>query len=366
MSEFSRNNITSLQYIFINSGLQVSVFFLSLPRILAENAGTDGWMSLIIGWLITIATSLIVIKIMTKYPEGTLLDLLTRYGGKWVARAAAVLLLLYLFYFGYSCLIQTALITKEWLLPQTSAYMIILLLLIPTYVVSTSGIRIIGRYAELVTLFSLWIPLIYLIPLKESHWLHLLPLAGEGWKPISAGVPYSLYCFLGFVTTFILYPFLQNKRQASMAMTVSNTLTLLAHLFVTIVCYVYFSPEEIQFYNEPAINVLKIIEFKFIERIEVIFIAFYLLIFSLGWIPTLYLCAYCTNWLRGTKSERNHVRVLCLLLAVGSFFFIPSLHQNDRMERIFLRAGILIEYIIPICLLMWILLQNRLLQRKKV
>ncbi|GGI44333.1 germination protein [Paenibacillus marchantiophytorum] len=366
MSVSVSSKITSLQYILMNSGLQVSVFFLALPRILAEQAGTDGWISLLIGWMITVAASLIVVKIMAKYPEGTLLDLLTHYGGKWAGRTAAVCLLLYLFYFGYSCLVQTAMITKEWLLPQTSAYMIILLLLIPTYIVAISGIRIIGRYAEIVTLVSLWIPLVYLLPLKESHWLHLLPIAGEGWQPIGAGVPYSLYCFLGFVSTFIFYPFLQNKSQASMAITVSNSLTLLAHLFVTIVCYVYFSPDEIREYNEPAINVLKIIEFKFIERIEVIFIAFYLLVFSLGWIPALYICAYCTNWLRNTQAERNHVRFFCVLLAIGSFFFIPNFHQNERIEQIFLRLGILIEYILPIFLLIYISVHDRYSGRKRV
>ncbi|SFM28810.1 spore germination protein (amino acid permease) [Paenibacillus sp. 1_12] len=365
MSGFANNKITSLQYILINSGLQVSVFFLALPRILFEHAGTDGWISLIIGWFITVIASLAVIKVMSRQPDGTLLDLLTRYGGKWAGRAAAIVLFLYLLYFAYSCLIQTTLITKEWLLPQTSAYLIILMLLIPTYVIAISGIRIIGRYAEITYLLSLWIPFVYLLPLKEAHWLHLLPIAGEGWRPISAGVPFGLYCFLGFVTTFILYPFIQNKRQASKAMTISNTLTLLLHLFVTMVCYVYFSPDEIDTYNEPAINVLRIIEFKFVERIEVIYIAFYLLIFSLGWIPALYMCAYCTNWLTGMQSERNHFRALWLMLAVGSCFFMPSLHQNENMERLFLRVGIGVEYVFPIILLMCIWLLDRFSQRKK-
>ncbi|NOV01756.1 GerAB/ArcD/ProY family transporter [Paenibacillus planticolens] len=364
MSGSAKNKITSLQYILINTGMQVSVFFLALPRILFEEAGTDGWISLIICWFITVLASLAIIKVMSRQPEGTLLDLLTSYGGKWAGRAAAIALFLYLLYFAYSSLIQTTLITKEWLLPQTSAYLIILMLLIPTYVVAISGIRVIGRYAEITGLLSLWIPFVYLLPLKEAHWLHLLPIAGEGWRPISAGLPFGLYCFLGFATTFILYPYLQNKRQASKVITISNTLTLLLHLFVTMVCYVYFSPDEIATYNEPAINVLRVIEFKFVERIEVIFIALYLLIFSLGWIPALYMCAYCTNWLTGMQSERNHFRVLLLILAVGSYFYIPTLHQNENLERLFLRVGIGVEYAFPLLLLMCLWLLDRLSRRK--
>ena len=42
-----------------------------------------------------------------------------------------------------------------------------LLLLIPTYVIARNGLRILGRYAELVFMISLWIPFVYLLLLKD-------------------------------------------------------------------------------------------------------------------------------------------------------------------------------------------------------
>jgi hypothetical protein len=141
MNRFAGNEITTMQYICLNSGIQMSVFFLAMPRILAEKAGTDGWIALIIGWIITAAASLIVIQVMKKHPDGTLLDLLTRYLGKWTGKVAAGLFALYLFYYAYTGIAQALLITKAWLLPQTSASTVMLLLLIPTYVIARDGLR---------------------------------------------------------------------------------------------------------------------------------------------------------------------------------------------------------------------------------
>lgn len=360
MKKYAWNEITIMQYIFLNFGMVVSIGFLSLPRILAERAGTAGWIALIIVWLISIAASLIVIQVMKKYPDGTLLDLLTAYLGKWAGKVGAVLFALYLFYYGYTGLVYTILITKQYLLQQTPAYIIMLLLLIPTYVIVRNGPRILGRYVEVIMLLSLWIPFVYLIPLKDAHWLRLLPVLKEGWKPVLSAVPGTFYYHIGFSTTFILYPFLKNKRKASAGIVISYTLAMLMYLFITVICFVYFGPDGIMDYNEPTINVLKAIEFKFIARIEVLFIAFYLLIFSLSWIPTMYMSVFCTTWLVGKQDHRNHLRLLWLFIAVGTFFFMPTFFQSERMNTLLGQIGFVVEYMVPACLLLYVWIHDRL------
>ncbi|MDQ0877078.1 spore germination protein (amino acid permease) [Paenibacillus sp. V4I3] len=366
MKKYAFNEITSMQYIFLNSGIQVSVFFLSMPRKLAEKAGTDGWIALIIGWAVTVAASLIVIQVMKKHPEGTLFDLLTRYLGNWTGRVAAILFSLYLFYYAYTGLVQAVLITKSWLLPLTSASIVMFLLLIPTYVIARNGLRILGRYAELVFMISSWIPLVYLLLLKDVHWLNMLPVLKEGWKPVFSTVPTTFFSYIGFATTFILYPFLKNKLKASRDIVISDTLTMLGYLFITIICFVYYSPDEIQKYNQPVINMLESIEFKFLERMEMLFIAFFLLIFSLAWIPAMYMGVFCTCWLLGKQDHRNHLRVLWLFIAVGAFFFMPTFNQSDRMNDFLSQVGFGIEYVFPCCLLLYLWMHDRFQWRKRL
>ncbi|TDG00459.1 GerAB/ArcD/ProY family transporter [Paenibacillus piri] len=363
MKKYAFNNMSLMQFIFFNTGIQISVVFLSLPRNLAEQAGTDGWIALIIGWILSLAASLIMIQVMKRYPDGTLLDLLTRYAGKWAGKTAAVLLALYFIYFGYEGIVRAVNIIKIWLLPQTPAYLIMILLLIPSYLIARNGPTILGRYSEIILLMSFWIPIVYLIPLKDAHWLHLLPVFKEGWKPVLAAMPATVYSFVGFVVTMMLYPFLDNKHNASLGVTICNTLTLLTHLFITIICFVYFSPDEIITYNEPVITYLKAIEFEFIERIEILFISFYLLLFSLSWIPVFSLAAICTSWLAGQKDHRSHLRVLWALLAAATFFYLPSYRQSEWMDDILAAVGLVVEYIFPFVLFGYLWIYDRLQRR---
>lgn len=364
MKTYKFNEITLMQFIALTFGLQVSVGLLSLPRVLADQAGTDGWMAIIAGWLLSVASGLIIVQVMSKHPDGALPDLLTRYFGKWIGKAGAVLFAFYFFYYGYTGLVRTILYTKLWLLPQTPVSITMLLLLLPTYAIGRNGVRVLGRYAELMLFISFWIPIVYLIPLKDAHWLHLSPLLKEGWKPVLSAAHDVILSFTGIGAVFMFYPFLRNKRKASAGIVISNTLTMLVFVFVTFVCFLYFSPDEIREFNEPVVNVLKTIEFKFVERIEVLFIAFHLFIFSLAWIPAMYIGVFCTSWLIGKEDHRGHLRLLWLLLAASSFFYVPTFTQNDRMESNLTKAGVGFEFVFPICLLVYIWIYERYRGRK--
>ncbi|UKS24332.1 endospore germination permease [Paenibacillus sp. HWE-109] len=354
MKKYAYNEITLMQFICILSGVQLSVGLLALPQRLAQRAGTDGWIGLLLIWVFTVIANLIIVRVMSSYPQGTMMDLLTHYCGRWVGKIAAVLLALYFFLYGYVGITRTILYVKQWLLPQTSTFQIMLLLLIPTYTVARNGLRIVGRYAELVFFISLWIPFAYLLPLQDAQWLYLLPVLKEGWLPILSAAEIAFLSFSGIGITMVLYPFLLHKRQAFAGVAISNTVSMLVFLMISLICFVYFSPSEIKEYNEPVVNVLKNIEFKFIERIEVVFISFYLFMFSLSWIPTFHASAFCVSWMLGKPDHRNPLRVIWLILAAGTLLFMPSFTQNDMMGRWLSKIAFGFEDAIPVCLLIYL------------
>ncbi|WP_341278545.1 endospore germination permease [Paenibacillus sp. FSL H8-0537] len=351
MKSYVGKQITLFQFIAIISGSQVSVAVLGLPRRLAEAADTDGWIALIIGWALSLIAGLSIVRIMKFHPNGNLFDLLSENIGKWAGKLAALLFALYFFYLMYDGLARTILVTKTWLLPTTQTFILMPLMLIPAYSIVRHGIRNVARYAELVIWMSLWIPFIYLYTLKHAHWLYLLPILKNGWMPVLAAVKSTIYPMLGMVEIFVLYPHLKYKQYAGKGIVIANSITALLYLFVTITCYVYFSPEENKLYNDPVISVLKSIEFKFIERIEVPFIAFYLLIFSLIWVPTIYLVSFCTAWLFKQDSIIVPLRVLIISLAIGTYFYFPTYNVSTYMANSLNSVGFFMEYIFPLCLL---------------
>ncbi|ABY46551.1 GerAB/ArcD/ProY family transporter [Bacillus mycoides] len=363
MKKYAYNDITLMQYIVLINGMQVATGVLSLPRVLAENAGTDGWIAILIGWIFSTISGVFIVKTAARYPEDTIYDILIRLFGKIVGKAFVVIYMMYFAFYTCIVLVNAMLFLKGWLLPKTPDYIVIFLFSIPTFFVARNGPRIIGRYSELFLYMALWIPLFFLIPLKENgSWMPFFPLLKEGWKPVLTAVPTTIFAYLGFDIAFFLYPFLQKKQYAVHGMVIANTLTMLFYLFTTIVCFAYFSPDSITQYNQPVLNLVKVIEFRFLERFDMILLAVYLTIVSTSWIPALYCSVFCSSQLLGKQDHSSHVVVLLLLIIGIIFWTHPSWNEAEIWQQVFSNAGLGLTYILPIILWLYCCLYEKFRQ----
>lgn len=351
MKKYAFNEITLIQYILLIFTSELGIGVLPFPSNVIQHAGTDSWISVILGWMLVTAASLIIVQAMKHYPNGTLLDLLEHYGGKWLGKAGALVVALYFAFFTYVVFSRTILYIKK-LLPQTPDFVLALLLIIPFWLIARNGIRIQGRYAEIVSLMSCWMPLIFIYNLQDSNWLHLLPVLKEGWMPVLAATPEMIFTFLGFEMTFILYPFLKQKAHAGVAIIIANSLAMLVYLVINITCLVFFSPDEIKDFEEPALQMLKVIEYPFIERFDIFFISFYLLITALTWVPFAYCSVFSTSWLIGKKDHQQHLIVLLLMLIISYSVYAPTFNQNEKLITYMGYLGLWFAIVFPI--LLWI------------
>lgn len=363
MIKYAKNQITFMQYIFLIHGVQVGVGLLTLPRELAEKAGTDGWIALILGWLFSTLGSLIIIQVMKKYPNGTIIDLLTHFFGKWVGKIAAFIFVLYFAFLGSIVFVREGLFIQFWVLPQTNLFILLLLLSIPSYLIVRNNITILGRYAELVFFMTTWVLFFYSTPLKEAHWLHLLPFIKEGWEPILAAAKTTTFSFLGFEIAFFLYPFLQKKQKASIGIVIANTLTLAVFLIVTIVAFTFYSPDEITQYKEPTINLLKIVEFRFLERLEIVFLSLYIFVISTTVLPLFFSTVLSASQLFGKQDHSKYVVWLLLLNLVYVLLLPQSLAGNRQLQKEIESISLILVYVFPICLWVYLWLYTCLKRR---
>lgn len=352
MNKYSFNQISLKQYIFIIYKTQVGIGVLSLPRDLAKTGGTDGWISILLGWILSILLSLVIIKIMEKNPEYTLLELLSKYFGKWVGKSLSVLWILYAAFAASVVMFSTIHIIKIWIVPDIRDFILMILFIIPIYMITKQGIKVIGLFAELVFLITFWMPFLMLFALKDTHWLFLLPIAKEGLFPIMSTVKSTILSFLGFELAFILYPFLKDKKSASKGIVIANSLSMIIFIMVTVISYVKFSPEEITDYAYPTLNLLKLIRLPVLERLEIIFLSFYLFILFMTIIPYLYTAVLGASQLCGKQDHRNVLRILLCLWILLSFFFLPSSSQVTQMGKSWGTVGTYFAFVFPIFL--WI------------
>ncbi|KMY52225.1 spore gernimation protein [Peribacillus loiseleuriae] len=355
-----------MQFILVIHGLQVGVGVLELPRKLAETAGTDGWISIILGWILTTIASLIIIQVMKKNPHGSILELVTQNFGKLIGKLVTILFALYFAALSVIILIRESLFIQKWLLPQTAFPVLLLLLIIPSYLIVQHNIRVLARYSEFIFYISLWIFIVYLIPTKEAHLLNLLPVLKDGMKPILQAVHSTLLSFIGFEAAFFLYPFLRQKQAAALGIVVANTLSMLLFLIVTIAAFSFFSPDEITQFKEPVINMFKVIEFQFIERLEIIFLTYYIFVISTTALPLLFLTVFCTSKLTG-RQDRHSRHLIWFFSALFIYVLMssPTFQQNSQWQGKIANLSIFVAYLLPLFLWMFLWVKH-LFQRREL
>lgn len=354
MNQYRKNEISLWQYILTISGVQVGFGLLTLPRQLEQMAGTDGWISILIVWVITTMVSLCIVKIMGKHPGDTLLDVLTRYLGKWIGKAGMIIWILYSLLAYLSLTFSMVLVIQMWILPKTPIYAFVFLLIMPTYMLLRAGIPIICRYSVFIFFFTLWIPFLLMIPLKDSHFVYLLPILKEGWMPVLFAAKTTVLAFLGFEFAFVLYPYLKQKQSATKGIIIANTITLLIYLEITFVCFVFFSPYEISQFIWPTLTLVKPIHSAVFERFEIVFLSFYLFIFSDSAIPYAFSIIDGINQLFKKNGWKLPIYILLILLVGTSLFYRPSFEQTDEWREWWGRIGYFVAYAFPVVFLLYI------------
>ncbi|KHF30213.1 Spore germination protein YndE [Anoxybacillus sp. BCO1] len=130
MKRYQFNEITTMQYIFLISGTQIGIGILSLPAQLADIANTDGWIAIVIGWIISIIASTIIIKTMEKHQQDTIFDLSRRYFGRTFGTFIHIAFVAYALLASITVVFTAIHITQVWILPNTPNYLIMMLFML--------------------------------------------------------------------------------------------------------------------------------------------------------------------------------------------------------------------------------------------
>ncbi|PEV01656.1 spore germination protein GerA, partial [Bacillus thuringiensis] len=247
MGNLKFQKITLFEFIIFIHSLQLASGMLIMPSPLATNAGTDGWISIILGWIVTSIIGVFIILMLQKNPNKNFSQILKTYFGKWIGTILFLAYAFYLFFAGFNTLLKATDIVKVWIFPSTPAYQITILLLLPFIILALSGLRALTSYSMLVFFFTTWMPLFLLFSLKTNYNpLHLLPIFKEGLYPIVKATKETITPYAGLEIAYYIYPFLQKKQKAIKGLLIANTGTMFFYLYVTILSYIYFSPEGIK------------------------------------------------------------------------------------------------------------------------
>ncbi|AZN42909.1 GerAB/ArcD/ProY family transporter [Paenibacillus albus] len=353
MKKYALNDITLFQYIFMIHGSQIGFGLLSLPTDLAKSAGTDGWISLLFGWALAVIASLFIVQVMKKHPDQTVYDLIPRYFGNVLGAIMNAGIAVYFLFGFFVAFVSLVGFFKIELLANTPNFMLVILFLLPTYMLARNKIRVLGRYAEISFWCFLWMALLYMYPLKDTHWLHLLPMLKEGWGPVLKATSTTGLSFLGFEICFVLYPFLKHKEKAAVGIIIANSMTLLIYMVVTVISFLFFSPDDITSYQYPTLKLLKVMEFRFLERVEIIALVAYVFLAIRVWTHYLYAGTFGLSKLAGMQDHKLFVKLTFIGMILFITFFKPSFLWMAHMLKHFGQFGWALAFVFPFLLLVY-------------
>jgi len=353
----------------VSTSQMVSIFILTivgtgiltLPRSLAEAVGTDGWIVILLGGVITTALVYLMSYIVKKLPGMNFMEILTETVTKPVAYVLAGVFILYSLVLNSLLLRIFGEVIKMFLLLRTPIEVIMFSMLLTCIYLVRRGIETLGRLAELLLpiIILLNIPL-FLLTIQGTNLSNLLPLFQTPVLDLIKAVPISFFSFLGFELILIFGVFYNKPELAPKSGVYTMIMVTLFYLFLNSMVLASFGTYQTRHLIWPTLSLFKTIEFPglFIENVESVVMVVWVSIVFMSIAPFYLSKALLLAQISGL---RNHNMFALPLLPIMYFISLypDSMAATYEYLDIFTKyASTFIAIVVPILILMALLIRK--------
>ncbi|MFJ5717070.1 GerAB/ArcD/ProY family transporter [Neobacillus sp. NPDC093127] len=255
--------------LFLIHGMQYGVGVLSFQRDIANVAGHDAWISILItGILIHIL--IWMMYTMLNKTKGDLITIHQQTFGKWLGNLLSLLFILYVLAESTTVLRSYIEIVQVWMFPLLKTWPIALVLLLSVYYVVSGGFRIVTGVCFLAVVLPSYLIFTYIVPIEFSNFRNLLPIFDHSFLEMAQSIKGSILSFSGFEYLLFYYPFIKRPESSQKWAHFGNLVTTLLYLLIMIVTLAFFDQGYLQKVIWPTLMMWKIIELPFVERFEII------------------------------------------------------------------------------------------------
>ncbi|MEK4563587.1 endospore germination permease [Alkalihalobacillus sp. FSL R5-0424] len=355
------NSITLVQFYWFFVQIQIAISVLILPYSIYKVAGTDGWISMVLAGIVTQILIFVIWYLGKRYPSMTFFELLEALLGKYVGKCLSVLYITYFLSLTTIVLIFFNFLISVWVLNKTPDIVKIPLFVFGCFYLLHSDLRVIARFLTIVGPVVLLVPFLACYAFFDSEPLYLLPVFSSNFLDISQGVLTGSLAMQGFLILSILYPYIEGSdKEKLLSATYANIMVTATYTFTIIASFVYFSPGQFLILPEPLLYMVKTISLVVIERIDLIFIAFWSVTVLATIVGYLYIIStgMATVFQKSSSNRLWFDLLSCVIITV--FALIPQNLLTLRNLLAYIdRIGVIFVVVIPILLLLFAMLFKR-------
>lgn len=315
MTSQNSNQITKLQFYCFLLHAQIGIAFLLIPHVLGEEAGHDGWISVIFAGTFIQILGFLYYYIIKNYPNKTFYDITIIVFGNKIGKIINIVLISY--YFLYSVIVASkcASILNLWLYYRTPTWVITGLFIFIGYFIVTSNANVIGRFLVISSVFIFSIIFFLFWAIKDLNYLYILPIGEAGIIKILKSSVNGTIAFAGFEIFLFIHSFtdIPSKKKLKIYNAAIWTVASL-YLIATLICFMFF-PNSAKNIENAVVYLLVPMQFTIVERVEVFFLAGWTVMMATSFICFLFVCSLGIMKLRKSASHVKYVLPIC----IGSF-----------------------------------------------
>lgn len=287
------NGLTDFQVVAIIISAMAGANMIFLPGFVAEKAGRDGWISIILAGLLVWLAAGLVYLLCRRFPARTLPEFSILILGKPLGVLVSVGYIIYALFLGGTTLRIFLEVAKVWTMFWTPVWFIVLFFLIPVVYIVRLGPIPLGRLMEIVVYISIFVLLLFLLPLGEFNFLNLRPVGQEGLEAIVSAIPEISYSYLGFEVLLVFFPLILNRQRVVRLYLLGITVVIIFYTGTTLLAIGTMGLEHVQVQVWPVMEYLGLGRLPIIERIDNLFL-FYWTVKIIGMISIHYYAAAIT------------------------------------------------------------------------
>ncbi|OUS77664.1 hypothetical protein B1748_07685 [Paenibacillus sp. MY03] len=338
--------------------IQTGVVMFSLPRIMAEVFGYNGWLMVPVFTLIA-ALNIGLIAVVYRLSQGrSVFEILERSLTKVGAYPLYLVLIAVWSLLGCMVAKHYVYIFQTMAFPTTHPMLFKLLIDIVTFLLLIKGIYNISKATMAFFVLTIWMGLLLLFFGPNFEFARLTPfLLKGGTETIRSGLNgYS--AFLGYELTLLLFPYVKAKKGFIKAVHAGNLLTGVLYTLYAFVAFGFYSLGQLTAFRFPMLDMLSYIRLPFVERIETLFFGFFF--FTVLITIVLYIWASTEALNRMFPKAESKLLAAALLIVIYGVSWLPDTLSKVEIWLKWLGYGqVIIAIGLPVFLILILLIQRR-------
>ncbi|MDQ0164355.1 spore germination protein (amino acid permease) [Bacillus horti] len=355
----SPSSITRWQFTFLILQTQIGIGILFLPYTVQKYAGGSAWISVLVSGGIVQLLLLLFYFLCVRYPRFTLVEIMKVVLGKYIGGALGAIYSIYFLCIGGSVLLVFTNIINTWFYPNTPSWVIIgIMILLAAYLVREE-LRIIARFHVLTSSLLIIVILLMIWSYTGANLLYALPLNQAGIKDILLGAQEVTLSVLGFEMMLYAFPYVEGSNKKKLqAVTLANIAVTLIYTFLVFTSIVAFSPREIELVPQPTLYLLKALSTRIVERIDLLFMAIWVVFVATTFMSYLYLSS------KGISQLGKKIKFKSVVTWIGLLIFLLTIWPQNllniiRIDILLGKASIYFILVIPCLVLLLTFLRKR-------